>query len=40
VVVTVSLLPSQVPVEKPAQVWGANSEGRGRPSIQIVRGRP
>src|SRR5262245_14911639 len=37
VVVIVSMLPSQTPVENPIQVCGALGEGCGRPSIQIVR---
>src|SRR5438067_143215 len=40
VVVTTNALPSHFPVENPDQVWGAYSEGCGRPSIQIVRGLP
>ena len=37
VVVTVSMSPSHLPVEKPFQVCAAYSGGCGRPSIQIVR---
>src|SRR5687767_77585 len=37
VVVTVSMLPCQTPVENPIHVCGAFGPGCGRPSIQIVR---
>jgi hypothetical protein len=37
VVVTVSVSPSHLPVEKPCHVCGAYSDGCGRPSSQIVR---
>ena len=40
VVDTTSVFRSHRPVENPLHVCGARGEGWGRPSIQIMRGRP